>query len=58
MKVFSSITVVKNKLQNKMENQLLNDCLVTYIEKELFLQVKNDVVISRFQAMTDLMVIL
>jgi hypothetical protein len=58
MKVFSSITVVKNKVQNKMENQLLNDCFVTYIEKELFLQVKNDVVISRFQAMIDLMVIL
>jgi hypothetical protein len=29
-------------------NQLLNDRLVSFIEKEFFLQMKNDVVISRF----------
>jgi hypothetical protein len=29
-------------------NKLLNDCLVTFIEKEFFVQVKNDVVISCF----------
>jgi hypothetical protein len=32
-RVFSSMTFVKNKLRNKMGNQLLNDCLVTYIRK-------------------------
>jgi hypothetical protein len=57
-RVFYSMTFVKNKLQNKMGNQLLNDCLVTYIEKEFFLQVKDDVVISRFQAMADRMIVL
>ena len=57
-RVFSSMTFVKNKLRNKMGDQLLNDYLVTFIEREFFLQVKDDVVISRFQAMTDRMVVL
>ena len=57
-RIFSSMTFVKNKLRNKMGNQLLNDCLVAFIEKEFFLQVKDDVVISRFQAMDDRMVVL
>ena len=57
-RVFSSMTFVKNKLRNKMGDQLLNDCLVTFIEREFFLQAKDDVVISRFQAMTDRMVVL
>ena len=57
-RVFSSMNFVKNKLRNKMGNQLLNDCLVTFIEKEFFLQVKDDDVISRFQAMTNRMVVL
>ena len=57
-RVFSSMTFVKNKLRNKMGNQMLNDCLVTFVEKEFFLQVKDEVVISRFQAMTDRMVVL
>ena len=47
---------MKNKLRNKMGNQLLNDCLVTFIEREFFFEVKDDVVISRFQAMTKRMV--
>ena len=46
-RVFSSMTYVKNKLRNKMGNQLLNDCLVTFIEREFFFEVKDDVVISR-----------
>ena len=55
-RVFSSMTYVKNKLRNKMGNQLLNDCLVTFIEREFFFEVKDDVVISPFQAMTKRMV--
>ena len=55
-RVFSSMTCVKNKLRNKMGNQLLNDCLVTFIEREFFFEVKDDVVISCFQAMTKRMV--
>ncbi|XP_056694445.1 uncharacterized protein [Spinacia oleracea] len=50
-RVFSSMTYVKNKLRNKMGDQLLNDSLVTFIEKDLCFLVKDDDVIDRFQNM-------
>ena len=50
-RVFSSMNYVKNKLRNRMGDQYLNDCLVTFIEREFFLQVKDSDVIKRFQAM-------
>ncbi|XP_057526353.1 uncharacterized protein LOC130805588 [Amaranthus tricolor] len=34
-RVFSAMTFVKNKSRNSMGDQLVNDCLVTYIEKEV-----------------------
>ncbi|XP_021763097.1 uncharacterized protein LOC110727837 [Chenopodium quinoa] len=32
-RVFSSMTYVKNKLRNSMGDQLMNDCLVTFLER-------------------------
>jgi hypothetical protein len=40
---------VKNKLRNNMGEQYLNDCLVTFIEKEFFLLVADEEIISHFQ---------
>jgi hypothetical protein len=51
--VFSIMNYVKNKLRNRMGDQYLNDCLVTFIEREFFLQVKDHDIISRYQAMRD-----
>ncbi|XP_057543878.1 uncharacterized protein LOC130823270 [Amaranthus tricolor] len=45
-RVFSAMTFVKNKLRNSMGDQLVNDCLVTYIEKEVFLQVSDEKIIG------------
>ena len=50
-RIFSSMKYVKNKLRNRMGEQYLNDCLVTFLEREFFMQVKDDDVISRFQGM-------
>ncbi|XP_057802928.1 uncharacterized protein LOC131018221 [Salvia miltiorrhiza] len=50
-RVFSGMTYVKNRLRNSMGDQLLNDCLVTFIEKNMFLQIPDDDVIDRFQKM-------
>jgi hypothetical protein len=47
--VFSTINYVKNKQRNKMGGEYLNNCLVTFIEKELFSQVKNEDIINLFQ---------
>ena len=48
-RVFSSMSYVKNNLRNKMGDEYLNDCLVTFIEREFFNQVKDEDVINRFQ---------
>ncbi|XP_057538146.1 uncharacterized protein LOC130815676 [Amaranthus tricolor] len=37
-RVFSAMTYVKSKLRNSIGDQIMNDCLVTFIEKEVFLQ--------------------
>ncbi|XP_066351654.1 uncharacterized protein [Miscanthus floridulus] len=50
-RVFSVMNYVKNKLRNKIEDQYLNDCLVTFIEREFFLQVKDKDITNRFQTM-------
>jgi hypothetical protein len=52
-RVFSVMNYVKNKLKNKLGDQYLNDCLVTFIEWEFFLQVKDKDIINRFRAMKD-----
>ncbi|XP_021311987.1 uncharacterized protein LOC110433750 [Sorghum bicolor] len=52
-RVFSVMNYVKNKLRNKIGDQYLNDCLVTFIEREFFLRVKDKDIINRFQAMKD-----
>jgi hypothetical protein len=41
-RVFSAMNYVKNKLRNNMGEQYLNDCLVTFIEKEFFLLVADE----------------
>ena len=48
-RVFSSMSYVKNKLRNKMGADYLNNCLVTFVEREFFNQVKDEDVINRFQ---------
>ncbi|BAH92799.1 Os04g0587500, partial [Oryza sativa Japonica Group] len=52
-RIFSAMNYVKNKLRNRMGDQYLNDCLVTFIEREMFLKVKECDIINRFQAMKE-----
>ena len=48
-RTFSALNFVKNNLRNSMGDQYLNDCLVPFIEKEFFLRVADEDIISRFQ---------
>ncbi|XBJ27947.1 hypothetical protein VPH35_005133 [Triticum aestivum] len=48
-RVFSSMKYVKNSLRNKMGDEYLNNCLVTFVEREFFGQVKDEDVINLFQ---------
>ena len=49
--VFSAMKVVKSKLSNKMDDQWLNDRLVTYIEIDVLLTISIVVILARFQQM-------
>jgi hypothetical protein len=52
-RIFSAMNYVKNKLRNKMGDQYLNHFLVTFIEREMFLKVKECDIINHFQAMKE-----
>ena len=47
--VFSATNNVKNKMCNKMGDQLLNDSLIVYLENDIFTTIDNETVIDRFQ---------
>ena len=35
-RAFSVMNIIKNRLRNRIGDQWMNDCLVTYIEKDIF----------------------
>jgi len=41
--------VVNNRLQNRMGDKWMNDSLVVYIEKNIFDEIDNEVIMKRFQ---------
>jgi hypothetical protein len=49
-RAFSAMSLVKTKLRNKMGDSLLDDCLVTFIERDLFFKVDEDDIIEIFMA--------
>jgi hypothetical protein len=57
-RVFSIMNLIKNKRRSKMGQNYLNGCLVTFIEREFFLQANDGDIISYFQNMKDRRVIL
>lgn len=50
-RAFSSMSLVKSRLRNKMGDSLLDDCLVTYIERDDFSKVSEDDIIKTFMVM-------
>ncbi|KAH7688620.1 Ribonuclease H-like protein [Dioscorea alata] len=50
-RTFSAMKIVKNRLRNCMGDNLMNDCLVTYIERDIFNNIDNETIIQRFQNM-------
>ncbi|KAG8633695.1 hypothetical protein MANES_18G139666v8 [Manihot esculenta] len=50
-RIFSTMHIIKNMLRNKMKNDLLNDCLITYIKRHVFVNIDNQDIMNRFQAM-------
>ena len=50
-RAFSTINIIKNRLRNQIGDQWMNDCLVTYIEKDKFKTIKCEEIMQRFQNM-------
>ena len=50
-KAFPTMNIIKNRLRNKLGDQWMNDCLVTYIEKDIFKTIKCEEIMQRFQNM-------
>ena len=48
---FSAMNIIKNWLRNRIGDQWMNDCLVTYIEKDIFKTIKCEEIMQRFQNM-------
>ncbi|XP_062197358.1 uncharacterized protein LOC133900265 [Phragmites australis] len=47
-RVFCAMSLVKSKLRNRMGDGLLDDCLVTFIERDIFFKVNEDDIIETF----------
>jgi hypothetical protein len=50
-RVFSTINLVKTKVRNNMSDKLLNNCLVTFIERDIFSNVSEEDIIHSFMTM-------
>ena len=50
-RVFSAMNFVKTRLRNRMRDQLLNDTLLVYVEKDIFNGLDNETIMRHFQGM-------
>ena len=50
-RIFSAIKIVKNRLRNRIKDSWMNDCLVMYIEKDIFCKIDNENILQCFQNM-------
>jgi len=46
-----SMNIIKNQMRNRMINDRLNDCLVIYITKDIFIDFQNKKTIQSFHNM-------
>ena len=50
-RVFSAMKLVKNRLCNRMCDLWMNDCLITYVERDIFDSVDNEKILQFYQNM-------
>ncbi|XP_057471076.1 uncharacterized protein LOC130759880 [Actinidia eriantha] len=44
-RAFSAMNIIKTSLRNRMGDEWMNDCLVTYIERDIFDTINNEVIL-------------
>ncbi|XP_074299733.1 uncharacterized protein LOC141630889 [Silene latifolia] len=47
-RAFSAMSFIKNRLRNSMGDQYLNDYLVTFLERDVFMNVTDDEIVKQF----------
>jgi hypothetical protein len=52
-RALSAMNIIKNRMRNHMGDDWLNNCLVTYIEKDVFINVEQEKIIQYFQNIKD-----
>jgi hypothetical protein len=45
------MNIIKNRMRNRIRDDRLNDCLVIYIVKDIFIDIENDKIIQSFHNM-------
>jgi hAT family C-terminal dimerisation region len=50
-RAFSAMKYIQTKLRNKMCDGWMNDCLITYIEKDVFNEIFNEPIMQHYQRM-------
>ena len=50
-RAFLTMNIIKNRLHNRIGDQWMNDCLVTYIEKNIFKTIEYEKIMQQFQNM-------
>ncbi|XP_071707423.1 uncharacterized protein [Rutidosis leptorrhynchoides] len=50
-RAFSTMKLIKNDLRNKSGDQFMNDCLLSYIEKEVLDDISNEAIMDEFYRM-------
>ena len=50
-RVFFGMKYVKTDLRNKMGDEWLNDSLVVFVERDLFVTIENELILKRFQSL-------
>ena len=50
-KSFLAMKIIKSTLRNRMGDKWMNDCLVTYVEREIFETISTENIIKQFQKM-------
>ena len=50
-RMFSAMNIINNWLYNRIGDQWINDCLVTYIDKDIFKTIECEEIMPRFPNM-------
>uniref|UniRef100_J3KUU2 Uncharacterized protein n=1 Tax=Oryza brachyantha TaxID=4533 RepID=J3KUU2_ORYBR len=50
-RAFSAMKIIKTDRHNKMDDDWLSDLMICYIEKKIFKELDDDIIMKRFQAL-------